>query len=29
MLGHKTLSVTELYAEKNMQAAMKIAAEVG
>lgn len=29
LLGHKTLSVTELYAEKNIEAAMKIAAQVG
>ncbi len=28
-LGHKTLSVTEIYAEKNVAAAMRIAAEVG
>src|SRR5205814_1007052 len=29
MLGHRTLSVTEIYAEKNVEAAMRIAAEVG
>ncbi|MCY2953781.1 MAG: site-specific integrase [Planctomycetota bacterium] len=29
VLGHKSLSVTELYAEKNIQAAQRIAAEVG
>jgi integrase len=29
MLGHRTLTVTQLYAEKNMEAAMKIAAQVG
>lgn len=29
MLGHKTIRITELYAEKNLDAARKIAAEVG
>lgn len=29
ILGHRTLSVTEIYAEKNVSAAMKIMAEVG
>lgn len=29
ILGHKTLSVTEIYAEKNVEAAMRIMAEVG
>ena len=29
VLGHKTLSVTELYAQKNVDAARKIMGEVG
>ena len=29
MLGHRTLDVTELYAEKNIDAAKRIAAQVG
>ena len=29
ILGHKTLSVTELYAEKNVEAARRIMAAVG
>jgi site-specific recombinase XerC len=29
LLGHKTLTVTQVYAEKNVQQAMKIAAEIG
>jgi integrase len=29
ILGHKTLTVTQLYAEKNVEAAMKIMAEIG
>jgi integrase len=29
ILGHKTLSVTQVYAEKNIEAAMKIMSEVG
>ncbi len=29
ILGHKTLSVTEIYAEKNVEAAKRIMAEVG
>lgn len=29
ILGHKTLSVTEIYAEKNVEAAMRIMAQVG
>lgn len=29
MLGHRTLSVTQLYAEKNIDAAKRIAAQVG
>jgi len=29
ILGHKTLSVTELYAEKNVEAARRIMAQVG
>jgi integrase len=29
ILGHKTLEVTEIYAEKNVAAAMRIMAEVG
>ena len=29
ILGHKTLAVTEIYAEKNLQAAQKIMGEVG
>jgi hypothetical protein len=29
ILGHKTLAVTEVYAEKNVAAAMRIMSEVG
>ena len=29
ILGHKTLSVTEIYAEKNVAAAQRIMGEVG
>lgn len=29
ILGHKTLKVTELYAEKNVEAAQRIMAQVG
>ncbi|MFI5378365.1 MAG: tyrosine-type recombinase/integrase [Tepidisphaerales bacterium] len=29
ILGHKTLSVTQVYAEKNIEAAMKVMSEVG
>jgi integrase len=29
LLGHRTLTVTQLYAEKNLEAAMKIASQVG
>ncbi len=29
ILGHKTLAVTEVYAEKNVDAAKKIMGEVG
>ena len=29
ILGHKTLSVTEIYAEKNVEAAKRIMAQVG
>jgi integrase len=29
ILGHKTLTVTQIYAEKNVEAALKIMAEVG
>ena len=29
ILGHKTLSVTELYAQKNVEAARRIMADVG
>jgi site-specific recombinase XerD len=29
ILGHKTLSVTQVYAEKNVEAAMRVMAEVG
>jgi integrase len=29
VLGHKTLNVTEVYAEKNVAAAQRIMAEVG
>jgi integrase len=29
LLGHKTLTVTQVYAEKNVQAAMKVMSEVG
>jgi site-specific recombinase XerC len=29
ILGHRTLAVTEIYAEKNVAAAMKIMGEVG
>jgi len=29
ILGHRTLSVTQIYAEKNVEAAMRIMGEVG
>jgi hypothetical protein len=29
ILGHKTLTVTQIYAEKNVEAAQRIMAEVG
>jgi site-specific recombinase XerC len=29
ILGHRTLTVTQVYAEKNVQAAMRVMSEVG
>jgi integrase len=29
ILGHRTLTVTQVYAEKNVEAAMKVMAQVG